>query len=253
MSKILVGITSFHRKSYTELCLKALEELNTKNLEIQVIIGDNGSNQETVEFLKKYDNYISKNNINFKVIFSSTNIGVGAMLNQILQFKYVEQHFMKLDNDTILPSITWGDFITSERVNKNCLAEMVDLLENSTEEVACLGALLFDRNRKSKAPQKIITTTTGNKYITENFSDSHINGACQLYKNTVFNRILPFSENFVYGYEDSDMGVRANKFGLSLACEWLWIAHIDQLELPEAPEILEIKRKSLTGELKVPK
>lgn len=251
VNKILIGVTSFNRLPYTKLCLEALE--NLENITFDCVISDNNSNQEVKDWLRQYENKILPNGSTFRVIYNPVNMGVGKALNQVLQFKYVEQHFMKLDNDTILPSITWGNFITPERVNKNCLAEMVDLLENSTEEVACLGALLFDRNRKSKAPQKIITTTTGNKYITENFSDSHINGACQLYKNTVFNRILPFSENFVYGYEDSDMGVRANKFGLSLACEWLWIAHIDQLELPEAPEILEIKRKSLTGELKVPK
>lgn len=251
VNKVLIGVTSFNRLPYTKLCLEALE--NLENITFDCVIVDNNSSQEVKDWLKQYESKVLQNGSTFRVIYNSVNMGVGKSLNQILKYKYVEQHFMKLDNDTILPSITWSDFITPERVNKNCLAEMVDLLENSTENVACLGALLFDRNRQGKAPQKIITTTTGNKYVTENFSDSHINGACQLYKNTVFNQILPFSEDFVYGYEDARMASKAGKFGLGLACEWLWIAHIDDLQLPESKEILEVKRKSLTGELKVPK
>lgn len=249
-NKVLIGVTSFNRLPYTKLCLQALE--NLENITFDCVISDNNSNQETKDFLKQYENKILSNGSTFRVIYNPVNYGVGKALNQVLKYKFVEQHFMKLDNDTILPSIGWEDFITPERINKNCLAQMVDCLENSTEPIACIGALLFDRNRKDKAPRKIIKTTTGNTYITENFSDSHINGACQLYKNVVFNQILPFSENFVYGFEDSTMATKANRFGLGLAAEWLWIAHIDKLDLPESQQILKIKNDSLQRKLRVP-
>ena len=251
MNSVLIGITSFHRWQYTKLCLQALE--NLENITFDCIVVDNNSNKETKDWLKQYDGKKLENGSTFKIIYNSVNLGVGKALNKVLRYKLEKQHFMKLDNDTILPSIPWEDFITKDRVNKKCLYEMVDCLENSIEPIACLGALLFDRNRITKAPQKIIKTTTGNTYLTENFSDSHINGACQLYKNTVINKLGKFKEDFIYGFEDSTMGRLANEFGLGLACEWLYIAHIDKLDLPESKEILEIKRKSLSRELKVPK
>ena len=250
MNKLLICVTSFNRLPYTQLCLSALE--NLENITFDCIISDNNSKQEVKDWLKQYDGKKLPNGSTFKVLFLDKNYGVGKALNKALALKQTDQHFMKLDNDTILPSIEVPGKITKEDINKNCLFEMVDCLENSIEPVSCIGALLFDRNRSTKAPAKIIETTTGNTYLTEDFTTSHINGACQLYKNTVINSLCRFSEKFIYGYEDSTMARSANKFGLGLAAEWLLIKHIDDLQLPDALEILNIKKESLARRMQVP-
>jgi len=255
MNKILIGVTSFGRLPYTKKCLEALEATEHP---LDCIIADNASpNPEVQEFLKQYDGKILSNGSTFKVLFLDKNYGVGKALNQILAHRKAGQHFMKLDNDTIMPSIPVTvcgiNYIPEDKVNTKWLDEMLDCLENSVDQISCIGALLFDRNRETKAPAKIVTTTTGNSYVTEDFTSSHINGACQLYKNTTIDLLGKFRENFIYGYEDSVMASRANEYGLGLAAEWLYITHIDQLNLGEDTDrILEIKKKSLSGELEVP-
>jgi len=252
MSKLLIGITSYNRLPYTKLCLRSLEHCETSH-DITVVIVDNGSKSEVLDYLKDWDGKVIGTK-KFFVLPLGKNYGVGKALNRVIdKYRTDDMHFMKLDNDTCFPSIEISSCISSEQVNNRCLEEIIDCLENSTEHISAIGALLFDRNRATKAPAKVVTTTTGNTYVTEDFTSSHINGALQLYHRDTMNILRRFSENKVYGFEDSIMATSANQYGLGLAAEWLWIAHIDRLDLGEdSQEILRIKRESLLGNLEVP-
>jgi GT2 family glycosyltransferase len=251
MSDLLIGITSFGRKKYTELCLKALEEQEIKD-NVTTIIGDNGSNSEVVEFLKQYDGKVSSNGIKFKVIFSPINLGVGKMLNQILNYRTTDQHFCKLDNDTIFPSFELEGFIKKDEVNKKAIFQMIDFIENQSR-FKSVAAYFYNKDRSTAAPTEFIKTNTGNTYEIEN-PHNHMLGACIFFHKDVMNNLKKFDETRIYGFEDTIFSQKSLQFGENAWAKWLnpGIAHVDDFSLPESREILEIKRKSLSRELKVP-
>jgi len=257
MNKILIGVTSFGRLSYTKKCLEALEATTHP---FDCIIADNCSpNPEVKEFLKQYDPKVLPNGSTFKVLFLDQNYGVGKALNKILLHRKPEQHFMKLDNDVVMPSKIFTDLpdhlqITEDQVNPRWLDEMLDFLENNeNNRFKSIAVYFYPRDRTTAAPLENIKTTTGNTYKIEN-PHNHMLGAGIMWHRDVMNELKTFAETHVYGYEDTKFSQASLRFGENAWAEWIYAKHIDQLDQGEDTDrILHIKNEALSGRLKVPK
>lgn len=251
-NRLLVGITSFFRLPYTKLCLEHLSLC--ENVQFDCIIADNNSSQEVKDYLKEWNGKVLPNGSTFRVLFLEKNFGVAKALNKILYYRMPEQHFMKLDNDVIFPTKVLDSRITESLVNKNCLSEMLDFVENNeNQRFKSIGVYFYDRDRATRAPIEFIKTTTGNTYEIENPNGPML-GACVLWHKDVMNRELKFDESFVYGYEDTQFSERSLKYGENAWARFLNpnCIHCDELNLPESSNILDIKAKSLRRELAVP-
>lgn len=249
MNKLLIGITSYNRVEYTEKCLQALEAC--ENISFDVIIADNNSKPEVKEWLKQYDGKVLESGTTFKVLFLDKNYGVGKALNRVLEYRDPSQHFMKLDNDVVFPSIN----AYVDVLQPNCIFEMVDFLENNEGlRFKSVAGYFYDRDRKTHAPIEQIKTSTGREYEIEN-PHGHMLGAVIMWHNSVMNILKTFSEDFVYGYEDTKFSQASLQYGENAWARWLnpGIKHIDRLNLDSSDEILNIKKESLSGRMKVPK
>lgn len=253
MSKLLIGITSYGRVDCTKRCLESLSNLDTTD-DITIVIFDNGSKSEIQEYLKQWDNK-EIGTIRFHVMLSNINFGVGKALNQILKkYRTPDMNFLKLDNDTIFPTIEVPGVLTPDLINKKCLSQMLDFVDNNEGgRFKAIAAYFYDKNRSTCAPIEFIKTTTGNTYEIEN-PKNHVCGFCSMWHKDVMNNLKEFSENYVYGFEDTEFSQRSLQFGENAWARWLNpnIKHYDPQNLPESAEILDIKAKSLRGEIKVP-
>lgn len=114
MIKTSIVITNFNTKRITENCLKSVFE-NNRRLNLQLIIVDNGSKDDSVSFFKQLN--VPKN-IDFNLIENEKNMGFAKANNQgikIAKGKYI----LLLNSDTL--------------VNGEIISEMVSWLDKNLD------------------------------------------------------------------------------------------------------------------------
>ena len=95
MSKVTIIIPNYNGIKFMKDCIESLRTQTYKNFEILVV--DNGSKDESVDYLRDLESYES--NLNIKVIYLDENLGFAGGVNVGLvacDSKYV----ILLNNDT---------------------------------------------------------------------------------------------------------------------------------------------------------
>lgn len=231
MNDVMIVTLTMDRLPYTKRCLDALSLTRS---EFNCVIVDNGSRQDTVDYLSTWDGFETDYGGKFTVIRNPENIGIGAGMNIALRQRNQEQHLMKIDNDVVVPS----------RDNPMWLYEMVELLESDIG-ISHLGLCFFtsaDMRLVKKITCKRKTRWTCNLMRPEN---GIILGAGVLFRNNVVNRVGRFNERRLYGNIDTDYSRRCLAYGQG----WYWMditaEHIDHGDLGEDSLRLErIKKES---------
>lgn len=215
---ILVAMLSYNRVDFTQQAIEAL--YNNTNSVFDLVILDNGSDEDTVKYLKS----LKKDNLH--IIYEPVNLGVSKGMNVILEHRMKDQHFMKLDNDMVFDDST----------SKDWLETIIHLLEFPLEinvndprikktNVCKIGAI-------GLKPYKLLPEFE-NKInvlgINLELPPEGTLGCATVYKNEIFDKIGKFNEEYdKYGYEDPDLNIR---LGMSnyITCFWpeIKIAHID--------------------------
>ena len=183
-------------------CLRSLEyNTNYKNMEI--IIVNNNSNEETNSFL---------NSLPYKIINYNERFNF-SKLNNIASSSSTGEYLLFLNDDV-------------EAIEPNWLKEMISLCQ--LNDVAIVGAkLLYHDNTIQHAGmvhmkngfyfhpyQKHPSNVDKNFGIINSIRErSAVTGACLLIKNSIFKEIGGFDEVFDVYYGDSDLCLSAQKLG----------------------------------------
>jgi GT2 family glycosyltransferase len=225
MKDVMIVVLTFDRLPYTKRCLDAL--LLTRN-KFDCLIVDNGSKQDTVDYLSSYDGRETDDGAKFRVIFNGRNLGVGGGMNVALQQRRDDQHLMKLDNDVVV----------SSKMNNMWLSEMVELLESDIG-ISHLGFCFFtsaDMRLVKKVTCRRKTRWTCNLMRPEN---GLILGAGVLFRNSVVTKVGKFNDRRLYGNIDTDYSRRCLAYGQG----WYWMdvkaEHIDKRDLGDDTERLD--------------
>ena len=102
--KISVVILSHNKIDYTRTCIHSLLETDYPDWELVIV--DNGSDDGTVEWLKKFHNEAKNHNIPVTLIFNSGNIGCSTARNQGIEASSGEL-IAFCDNDIALRNRNW--------------------------------------------------------------------------------------------------------------------------------------------------
>lgn len=94
--KLSIVIVNLNTVDLTEGCIKSIYKY-TLNFPFEVLVTDNGSNDGSVEMLKKYDKMYD----NFTAIFNDSNTGYGKANNQGIK-KSKGEYILLLNNDTVV-------------------------------------------------------------------------------------------------------------------------------------------------------
>lgn len=190
MVKVSVIIVNYNGKRFLKDCFESLRKQIFKDFE--VIFVDNGSSDNSVEFVKK--NYPK-----VRVIENESNLGFAEGNNvgyRVAKGKYV----VLLNNDTI--------------VDKNWLKELVDVAEKD-KSIAIVGAVSFpfgtDLNKVKIGRYNYTLSITGATVSANGNRTLYIDGASCLIRKSIFKELFD-KDYFCYG-EDIYLGWLANLRG----------------------------------------
>lgn len=188
---VSIIIVNFNGKNFLKNCLESLNQTNYKNYEIIII--DNNSIDESVEFVKSFDSKIQILELNKNFGFVIPN-NMGA---KIAKGKYL----VFLNNDTT--------------VTPNWLEELVFALENDSE-ISVGQSLLISPNGDIDSSGDFIDEI-GRAYSSKNYPTKIQNifsarAACMIIRRDLFLDMGGFDENYFASFEDVEFGWRS----------WLW-------------------------------
>lgn len=187
-----IVILSFNQVEFTRNCLDSIRKYTTTPYEIIII--DNNSNQETINYLEEQKDII--------LIKNSENKGFAGGCNQGIEIAHGD-YILLINNDTI--------------VTPNYLNNMNRVLENEPQ-AAIVGPFTNNTIGKQKLKieldyedkEKIIaygTKIAGREY--QPILTPRLIGFCMLFRKEFINMMTMFDEAFAIGnYEDDDLCIR---------------------------------------------
>ncbi len=217
MTKVSIVILNWNRYEDTFNCLKSLKKIYKKNLDINIIVVDNGSKEEEVKKIKSLSDSV-------KIILNSKNLGFaeGNNIGIRASLKENPDYILVLNNDT--------------EVHKNFLIELVNAAQNEkdvgafTPKIYFAKGFEFHKNRyNAKDLGKVIWSAGGiidwdnvygsNRGVDEVDSgqfDQEIQtdfatGACVLFRASALKRVGIFDSIYFMYIEDADLSLRLKK------------------------------------------
>ena len=204
--KIPIVILNWNGLEDTLECMSSIEKQSYPNYKIYLV--DNGSNGDDAQILDQ--TFRSKEWV--KLIKNKENLGFTKGNNEVLQ-KYIltnpdYKYVLLLNNDTVL--------------DKDWIAELVNSAEkNKAHIVSSKMVNYFDHSRMDNAGHQMLNTgeiiPIGFNESVDQYNSTFDNmGACAgaaLYDVDMLRKIGVFDPYFSTGYEDAEIGVRANVLG----------------------------------------
>jgi len=198
---VSVLILNYNGKKLLEVCLPSLYNQDYKNIELIVI--DNNSNDNSVEFVKKYYPDI-------KIIVNRENLGFSEA-NNIGIKQAIGQYIFILNNDT--------------EVDRSCVKNLIEVAEKNKDKVGMfatkvlsyyqrdtidnLGHLIY-QDGLNRGRARLEKDHGQYEKIEEVCFPS---GCAALYRKDILNSVGLFDEDFYYFGEDTDLGLRIRLAG----------------------------------------
>jgi len=231
MKKIFLIILNYNGWQMTLDCLNSLGKVVCDDLEVEIVVVDNGSADDSVLKIKNSDikNCLKIKNLKLKIIENLINLGFAEGNNVGIRYalKNGADYVCLLNNDT--------------RVDSDFLTELVKAAQ-SDEKIGLVGGKIyfekgyeFHKERyKDNEKGKIIWYAGGlidwnNVYTTHRGVDEmdfgqydqsgetdFVNGCLMFAKREVFEKIGLFNKKYFLYFEDADLSVRAKKAGFKL-------------------------------------
>ena len=206
MSEITVVIPNYNGMKYLPECMTSLCERQEDAPEYEVLIIDNASADESVEYLEK--EWCRKSGVRVSLIPMSENTGFCHAVNLGIR-KAQSPYVILLNNDTkVEPGFLRGlyDAIREDERIFSVSAKMLmwdkpELIDDAGDRYCVLG-WAYSRGKGRPA----------DKYE-KNVSVFSACGGAAIYRRSVFEEIGYFDENHFAYLEDLDIGYRARIYG----------------------------------------
>ncbi|MFK7951833.1 MAG: glycosyltransferase family 2 protein [Ekhidna sp.] len=209
MTKIAVVILNFNGKAYLEKFLPSVLQYST---EAEVIVADNNSTDDSIDFLKSSHPQLRR-------IELTNNYGFAGGYNEALKEVYSE-YFILLNSDV--------------EVSKDWLVPVINFLDNNPSYAACQPKILDFNNKKyfeyAGANGGFLdflgypfcrgrifdTTEEDNEQYDEPLDIFWASGACLFIRSEVFKKAGGFDADFFAHMEEIDLCWRIHSLGLKV-------------------------------------
>jgi GT2 family glycosyltransferase len=219
MKKVFVIILNWNGREMTPDCLRFLVKLNTKNIELNIVVVDNASTDGSIKALKKFSPFV-------KLLCNQSNLGFAGGNNVGIKYalKNGADFILILNNDTI--------------INKNLLVQLVEVAEKRKDAGILSPKVYFapgfefhkDRYRKDDLG-KVIWYAGGNldwdNIYGENRGVDEVDkgqydqiceidfatGACCLFRREALLEVGLFNEKYFMYLEDAELSQRIKRKG----------------------------------------
>lgn len=222
MVKVSLIILNWNARSMTQEELENVSELDTKGLEVECVVVDNGSTDNSEDVLSGY----TLPNMKYKFIETGDNLGYAGGNNFGLRYSFKEgfNYMILLNNDVILP--------------EDILTKLVGIAQKDPK-IGLLAPKMyfakgyeFHKERYKKEDLGNVIWYAGGFIDWNNVYSDHrgvdevdrgqydrqeeietANGACLLIRNEVIDDIGYLRDNYFMYWEDADFCIRAKKAG----------------------------------------
>lgn len=219
MKKVAIVTVDFNNHSATRDCLESLQKLDTKGIELSVIVVDNASTENLPFSSKK----------NVTILRSEKNLGFTGGNNKGITYALSQgsDYVLLLNNDT--------------EVDKQLLQELLDVFDSHPHVGMAVPKIYFAKGyeyHKSRYSQKelghVIWYAGGNIDWANVFSVhrgldevdhgqydkkqevSFASGCCVLISRDVLEQVGMFNDRYFLYFEDADLSERVQKAGFSI-------------------------------------
>lgn len=214
-------LLSYNKLDYTRLCIESIRKF-TPNGRYEIIVVDNNSNEETVNWLKEQDD--------LRVIYNDYNAGFPKGCNQGIEISKGDS-ILLLNNDTIVTPNWLNNLDRGLYSNKKIGA--VGAITNSCSNGQAIGVSYINIDEMIKFSY-LINSLNEKSYELK----LSLVGYCYLIKREVLDEVGLLDEIFTPGnYEDNDISYRILAKGYNLLlCKDSFIHHFGSVSFGANPQ-----------------
>lgn len=219
--KIFIVILNYKGIENTLECIKSVDNINKKNIKVEIVVVDNNSQDGSQEKLSKLKN--------ISLISNSENLGFSGGMNTGIKFalEHESTHIVLLNNDTYVDR----DFL----LNLYEASKKADII---SPKIYFAPGFEFHKNRYKNSERGKVIWYAGGKIDWQNVIGVHIGvdevdsgqfnrqkeidfatGCCLMIKKEVFEKIGYLDDNYFLYLEDMDFSVRAKNNGFKIVFE----------------------------------
>ncbi len=209
---VSIIIVTYNQLDYTKKCIESIKEHT--NSPYELIVVDNGSGSDTIEYLKTIQ---SENNT--RIIFNNENTGFPKAVN--IGIKHALGDFiLLLNNDTVVTK-NWLSYLI-EKINKD---EKIGIAGPVSNEVSGVQKIVV--NYKGIDDMHLFAAERNKNFRNKYFEFPRTAFLCTLIKKEVIETIGGLDERFSPGnFEDDDFCLRAQLAGYkTVIAEDVFIHH----------------------------
>lgn len=223
MKKVSIIILNFDGTKDTLACLESIQKLQVTNYSLQVVVVDNGSEEE----FRIHDSGFKIKEI--KIIRNEKNLGFSGGNNVGIRYalEHSSDYVVILNNDT--------------QVDKNLIVELLKVAE-SNKKIGIVSPKIyfakgheFHKSRYAEVEKGKVIWYAGSNMDWSNIIGSHVGvdkvdhgqyedsgntelatGCCMMVNREVLESVGLFDEKYFLYYEDADISVRAKKAGYKI-------------------------------------
>lgn len=218
--KVFIVILNWNRAQDTIESLASVSKLRVERFELTTLIVDNGSEDDSVEKIKKY---IGKKH-GFKILRNSKNRGFTGGINTGLKYAITNaaDYIMVLNNDTILDKNLVEELVSAAEFNRAASAFSPKIYFESGFEFHKdrynkndLGKVIWYAGGKIDWNNVYGTSRGVNEVDHGQYSNvseiDYATGACVLYRAETLRKVGLFDEKYFLYFEDTDLSMRIKK------------------------------------------
>lgn len=194
---ISVSIVNLNGEKYLKECLGSLKELNYPQDKLEIIVVDNGSNDNSLDILKKDYPQV-------KIIKNSKNMGFAYANNQAAKNARGE-YIAFLNNDTKVDKDWLVELLRPVYMDNEIVASGSKVLSIDGKKIDFIGGMINFEGKGFQIDYGIPSEDySSDKYTFLPF----VNGGAMMINRRVFLDAGGFDEDFFAYYEDVDLGWR---------------------------------------------
>ena len=215
MANLSVIIVSYNTRQLLKECLESILHGLFPNVQIEVIVIDNGSADGSMKFIENFKFKIANLHLKFKIVLNKDNLGFAKAVNQGIKQAKGETIFL-LNPDTVVKPETLKNLLEFEKKVGPAIIGARMLNPDGT-----IQGSVFNLPTAGRAIQEYWFGKKGafSKYApsgSEAVEVEAVSGGAMLISKEVIEKIGLFDERYFMYFEDLDYCRRARKAGFKI-------------------------------------
>lgn len=222
MKNICILLLNYNGTNDTIDCIRSIEEIDSKNFNVRVVIVDNKSNEYEYRNL---ENFLINNNLikndepekeKYFLIKNDKNIGFAAGNNKGIRF--IEEYFsidyyLLLNNDTILEADSIEKLLTAFDDEKVGAASGLILDYETKSKIWYAGGKISRLKSKGQHTHYGVNV---NELNLANHPTKFLSGCYVMFKRDALFNIRLLNEQYFFGTEEYDYSLKLDKLGYKM-------------------------------------